>query len=109
MLSSQIVLMSITFTLTIILMLWRPFGINETIPTTIGALTVLVAGIVPWMDVLNIFDIISGASLTILSTIMMSIVLESIGFFRWIALNIIIRSKGSGVRLFVYTNLLCFS
>ncbi|UYY98160.1 arsenic transporter [Peribacillus frigoritolerans] len=108
MLSSQIVLMTIIFTLTIILMLWRPFGINETIPTTIGALTVLVAGIVPWMDVLNIFDIIRGASLTILSTIMMSIVLESIGFFRWIALNIIIRSKGSGVRLFVYTNLLCF-
>ncbi|MFE4814402.1 ArsB/NhaD family transporter [Peribacillus simplex] len=88
-------------------MLWRPFGINETIPTAIGALTLLVAGIVPWMDVLNIFDIIIGASLTILSTIMMSIVLESIGFFRWIALNIIIRSKGSGVRLFADTNLLC--
>ncbi|WHY59467.1 ArsB/NhaD family transporter [Peribacillus simplex] len=38
----------------------------------------------------------------------MSIVLESIGFFRWIALNIIIRSKGSGIRLFAYINLLSF-
>ena len=108
MLSTQVVLMLVIFSVTIIFMLWRPNGINETIPTTIGALIVFVSGIVPWTDLLKIFDIVSGASLTILSTIMMSIVLDSIGFFRWIALNIITRSKGSGVKLFVYTNLLCF-
>src|SRR5690606_29135603 len=59
-------------------------------------------------DVFEIFNIIKGASLTILSTIMMSLVLESIGFFRWVALNIVARAKGSGIQLFIYTNLLCF-
>jgi arsenical pump membrane protein len=106
--SSQLIIMTTIFLLTIILMLWRPFGINEIIPTSIGAAIVLISGIVPWSDVLNIFEIVRGASLTILSTIMMSVVLDSIGFFKWIAMNIITRSRGSGIKLFVYTNLLCF-
>ncbi|MFD2682056.1 arsenic transporter [Bacillus seohaeanensis] len=106
--STQLVLMLIIFSLTILVMLWRPFNINESVPTTIGAATVLLLGIVPLTDVFDIFEIVSGASLTILSTIMMSIVLESIGFFKWVARNIVSKSNGSGVRLFVYTNLLCF-
>lgn len=106
--SSQLIIITTIFLFTIILMLWRPFGINEIIPTSIGAAIVLIYGIVPWSDVLNIFEIVRGASLTILSTIMMSVVLDSIGFFKWIATNIITRSRGSGIKLFVYTNLLCF-
>jgi len=106
---SSITIMLIVFILTIIFMLWRPFGINETIPTTIGAVIVLMTGIVSWNDILGILGIVSGPSLTILSTIMMSIVLESIGFFRWIAYNIVIKSKESGVRLYIYIILLCFS
>ncbi|MGG4166057.1 arsenic transporter [Rossellomorea vietnamensis] len=101
-------LMTVTFSLTIIVMLWRPFGINETIPTSIGAALVLLLGIVPFSDVFKIVDIVSGAALTILSTIMMSIVLESIGFFRIVAMNIVNRSRGSGVRLYVYVIALCF-
>lgn len=108
MLDSDLLLMVITFFTVITIMLWRPFGINETIPTSVGALIVLIAGIVPLSDIKNIFQIVSGASLTILSTIIMSIVLDSIGFFKWIASNIIIRSKGSGTRLFFYIILLCF-
>ncbi|KAB7704726.1 arsenic transporter [Bacillus aerolatus] len=108
MLDSQLLLMIVTFFAVIIIMLWRPLGMNETIPTSAGAALVLLLGIVPLTDVMNIFNIVSGASLTILSTIMMSIVLDSIGFFKWIAFNIIIRSRGSGKRLFFYIILLCF-
>ncbi|WLV23714.1 arsenic transporter [Aciduricibacillus chroicocephali] len=104
----SITIMIIVFIATIVLMLWRPYGINETIPTSIGAVIVLATGIVSWGDVLGILGIVSGPVMTILSTIMMTIVLESIGFFRWIALNIVNRTKGSGIRLFFYTNLLCF-
>lgn len=108
MLDNSLTLMLIVFTLTILFMLWRPLGINETVPTTFGAAIVLMTGIVSWSDVMGILNIVSGPSLTILSTIMMSIVLESIGFFRWIALNIVNRSRNSGIRLYLYTNLLCF-
>jgi arsenical pump membrane protein len=38
----------------------------------------------------------------------MSIVLESIGFFKWIAINIVSRSRGSGLKLFLYIMVLCF-
>lgn len=105
---SSLIMMLIIFTLTIVFMLWRPMDVNETIPTTIGAAIVLIVGIVSWTDIVDIIGIVSGPSLTILSTIMMSIVLESIGFFKWIAFNIVQRSKGSGIKLYIYTNLLCF-
>lgn len=108
MVDTNVMIMFIVFSLTILFMLWRPYGINETIPTTIGAGIILLTGIVSWSDVFNIFDIVRGPALTILATIMMTIVLDSIGLFRWIAVNIVIRSKGSGVRLYLYTNLLCF-
>lgn len=105
---SSLIIMLMVFTFTIVFMLWRPLDINETIPTTIGAGIVLIVGIVSWTDIVDIVDIVSGPALTILSTIMMSIVLESIGFFKWVAINIVQRSKGSGIRLYLYTNLLCF-
>lgn len=108
MLDTNVMIMLIVFFLTILFMLWRPYGINETIPTTIGAGIILITGIVSWSDVLGIFDIVRGPALTILATIMMTIVLDSIGLFRWIALNIVIRARGSGFRLYLYTNLLCF-
>lgn len=73
MLDSSMTLILFVFTMTILFMLWRPYGINETIPTTIGASIVLFTGIVSLNDVVSILDIVSGPSLTILSTIMMSI------------------------------------
>lgn len=101
-------LMLVIFTLSIIFMLWRPKGINETIPITIGAVFIVMLGLVTVEDLVTILSIVSGPALRILSTLMMSIVLESIGFFKWIAQKIILKARNSGTRLFVYTNLLCF-
>ncbi|CAM2915920.1 arsenic transporter [Paenibacillus sediminis] len=97
------------FALTVFFIMWRPYGINESIPTSIAACIILLLGIVPLRDVFSIFEIVSGASITILSTIVMSIVLESIGFFQWAAVNLSIKARGSGTVLFWYINLLCFS
>lgn len=100
--------MTSIFALTVLFLMWRPFGINESIPTSIAAASILLLGIVPLTDVFTIFETVSGASITILSTIVMSIVLESVGFFRWAANNLAVKSKGSGLLLFWYINLLCF-
>ena len=99
---------SIVFVTVTLLIIWRPFGINESIPTTVGALIFLALGIVPFADIYRIASIVSGASITIISTIVMSIVLESIGIFRWAAINLAVRAKGSGRALFWYINILCF-
>lgn len=78
------------------------------IPPSIGAVILIVAGIVPIADLYRILHMVSGPAVTILSTLVMSIVLESIGLFRWAAYNIVKQAKGSGVRLFWYVVLLCF-
>ncbi|MBI0579976.1 arsenic transporter [Neobacillus cucumis] len=93
---------------TLVFILWRPKGINEAIPAAIGALIVLISGSVSFSDLGVIADTISGAAITIMATIVMAIVLESFGFFNWVADKLAEISKGSGVRLFWYVNLLCF-
>ncbi|NLI14058.1 arsenic transporter [Pelotomaculum propionicicum] len=96
------------FLATVLFLLWRPRGLNEYIPTTIGALFIYSLGIVNLTDIINIEGTVMGASITIISTIVMSIVLESVGFFRWTAFNLVGRSKGSGILLYWNVILLCF-
>lgn len=96
------------FFLTTIFIMWRPSGVNEAIPSIVGASLLLMIGIVPFNDLPSIFRIVSGPAITIIATIMMSYIMEKIGIFRWAAINIVSKAEGSGVKLFVYILLLCF-
>ncbi|WP_458415450.1 arsenic transporter [Schinkia sp. CFF1] len=98
----------LTFIVTLGFIFWRPRGLNEAIPATIGALIVIISGSVPISDLGIITETISGAAITIIATIVMAIVLESFGFFNWVAEKLAEIAKGSGIRLFWYINLLCF-
>lgn len=98
----------VTFLLTLGFILWRPRGINEAIPATIGAVVVILGGSVSFSDLGLILETISGAAITIMATIVMAIVLESFGFFNWVAEKLAEKANGSGIRLFWYVNLLCF-
>jgi arsenical pump membrane protein len=97
----------LTFICTILYIFWRPH-VNEAIPATIGAVLVLLSGSVSLSDLGTITETISGAAITIMATIVMAIVLESFGFFHWTAEKLAEKARGSGIRLFWYTNLLCF-
>nr|WP_188890806.1 arsenic transporter [Paenibacillus radicis (ex Gao et al. 2016)] len=108
MLSAPVLLTLFAFLFTIVLILWRPRGLNEAIPATFGAIVVLISGAVSWPDLLQITGTISGAAITIMATIVMAIVLESFGFFVWAAEGLAMRARGSGIRLFWYVNLICF-
>ncbi|MEI2401618.1 arsenic transporter [Niallia taxi] len=98
----------ITFLVTLGLILWRPKGLNEAIPATGGAVIIVLCGSVSFADLGIILNTISGAAITIMATIVMAIVLESFGFFNWVAEKLAAMAKGSGIRLFWYVNLLCF-
>ena len=98
----------ITFLVTLGFILWRPRDINEAIPAAIGAIIVVLSGSVSLTDLGIITNTISGAAITIMATIVMAIVLESFGFFNWMAEKLAAKAKGSGIRLFWYVNLLCF-
>ncbi|MFC7687485.1 arsenic transporter [Ureibacillus sp. GCM10028918] len=105
---SMVLITIATFLLTLLFILWRPRGINEAIPATIGAVIVVLAGSVSLSDLVIITDTITDAAITIMATIVMAIVLESFGFFSWVAEKLAEKAKGSGIRLFWYTNLLSF-
>lgn len=98
----------ITFLVTLGFILWRPRNINEAIPAAIGAVIVVLCGSVTFSDLGIILNTISGAAITIMATIVMAIVLESFGFFNWVAEKLAEKARGSGIRLFWYVNLLCF-
>ncbi len=105
---SMVLITIATFLITLIFILWRPRGINEAIPATIGAVIVVLVGSVSLSDLVLITNTITDAAITIMATIVMAIVLESFGFFTWVAEKLAEKAKGSGIRLFWYVNLLSF-
>jgi len=96
------------FFITMILIFWRPRGVNEAFPATIGALIILFVGGISFQELSEIALNVTEASVTIIATIVMAIVLESFRFFEWCAHQLAFKANGSGIRLFWYTNLLCF-
>src|SRR3954453_7764897 len=97
-----------SFLLTMILIFWRPKGINEASSATIGAILIVLVGGVSLADIGDIGSKVTGAAVTIMATMVMAIAMESIGFFHWVASKLLEATKGSGLRLFWLTNLLCF-
>ena len=107
--SFEIGLTILVFVMTMFVIFWRPGGLNEAWPASIGAGIILITGIVSQADVADIISKIGGASITIMATIVMAVILESFGFFHWAAARLATLSKGSGYRLYWYIQLLCFS
>lgn len=96
------------FLATMVTIFWRPRGISEAYPAAIGAVIIFLTGTVSFADVADIINKISGASITIIATIVMAVILESFGFFHWAAAKLAKLAKGSGYLLYWYIQLLCF-
>lgn len=106
--SLQIAITIFVFIATMSVIFWRPKGMNEAWPASIGAAIILITGIVSKVDLLEIIDKIGGASITIIATIVMAVTLESFGFFHYAAALLVKLSKGSAHRLYWNIQLLCF-
>ncbi|OAH53288.1 MULTISPECIES: arsenic transporter [Bacillaceae] len=106
--SLEIGLTILVFIMTMFVIFLRPGGINEAWPASVGAGIILLTGIVSHEDVMDIIHKIGGASVTIMATIVMAVILESFGFFHWAAARLANLARGSGYRLYWYIQLLCF-
>ncbi|MEC0302821.1 arsenic transporter [Terribacillus saccharophilus] len=104
----QIGITVFTFLATMLVIFWRPRGLNEAVPAAVGAAVILFTGTVSGTDVADIIDKIGGAAITIMATIVMAVILESFGFFHWAAGKLASLARGSGYRLYWYIQLLCF-
>ncbi len=88
------------FLLTLSLVLWQPRGLLTGFTALGGALLALATGVVTLQDVPPAWAVVWNASFTLISLIIISLILDEAGFFRWLALLVARAGMGGGRLLF---------
>lgn len=94
------------FIITLILVIWQPKGLGIGWTASIGAGLALLLGVITLADIPVVWDIVWNATFAFIAIIIISLLLDEAGFFRFIALHVARLAKGSGKRLFVFIVLL---